>query len=169
MRKIFLLLALIFLLPMRICSANTVPVSDLNVYKFIEICNVFFESTKINREIKLDMVQNQGNFVLYFCSNYPDVIILFANQAGTVSKIMITSRTDIDNMYGTLSLLPCLAVIGLSPEEAAEIIRDPSKNSSVWCTSTKRRIILQLYEKVGNGIGMMLKANDVYYGDDEIN
>ena len=57
MRKIFLLLALIFLLPSSICSAISTSISNLSVETFIERCNSNFVNASVpDFQIKIDKI-----------------------------------------------------------------------------------------------------------------
>ena len=159
MKKIFLILA-ILILPIRICSAEVVQVSDELIGTFIARCNEILATE--NQRFKVEAQERLGIFTLYVGGLGDSATTFFVNDDGTVSKIAVisknASKTSIE--LGKLATVACLHAIGLSETEIRTLITSNRNPPSLWCPEIERRIFFD-DEKSTPGVRFrVIKASD---------
>ena len=160
LRKLLLILAAILILPIRICSAEVVQVSDEVIGTFIARCNEILATE--NQRFRVEAQERLGIFTLYVGGLGDSATTFFVNDDGTVSKIAVisknASKTSIE--LGKLSTAACLHAIGLSETEIRTLMTSTKNPPSLWCPEIERRIFFD-DEKSTPGVRFrVIKASD---------
>ena len=159
LRQLLLILA-ILILPIRICSAEVVQVSDEVIGDFIAKCNEVLAEK--NQRFRMEAQERLGIFTLYVGGLGDSATTFFVNDDGTVSKIAVisknASKTSIE--LGNLATVACLHAIGLSETEIRALITSPKNPPNLWCPEIERRIFFD-DEKSTPGVKFrVIKASD---------
>ena len=146
MKKLLLILAAILILPIQICSAESVQVSDSKVWDFIDHCNRLLYKSYMNYRIEIvdtSPVQIGENFYIAYKGRPIDSVgvVFLTNRDGAISKILIISGESDAKIVGFL-LNTLVTSIGLSSDE--QNILYSSKSHSVWCLQSQRQIVVDM-------------------------
>lgn len=142
MRKIFLTL-LILLLPIRICSAQSVPLTDSSLEDFVSRCNQIFLEIEL-QPLEFDSTEEVGGLTQYVHSRGNSQTIFDVNSRGAIERITIVFSNNLDSSadIGFESVSVILFALGLSESEIDALFAGDNP-TSVWCSELQRQIVLE--------------------------